>query len=398
MSIYGPSPVLGSDNRYHYVYRITNLVENKHYYGSRTSNISPFDDLGKKYFSSACSNVWIKKDQKKNPQNYKYKILKTFANRKDATEFECVLHDKFDVGNSEHFYNGLKQFNDNHSSVDQVVVRNLETGECLSVPKDDPRYKSGQLVGVAFGKVTVKNPETGKYLSVSKDDPRYTSGQLIHNCVGRVPVRDTETGKCLSVSKDDPRYTSGQLVGVAFGQVTVRDPETGKCYNVFKDDPRFLSGQLVHVVAGQVTVRDPETGKCFNVGKDDPRYTSGQLVHNIAGQIVVVNQETGKYLSVPKDDPRVLSGELKIRSGKYTPRFKHYKRTPWGIFDSLEPEIPISTLLNWCGTDNNRKISKRTYTKYKKLQETFSSDCIGKPYKELGFGLLTPEEYNQLQK
>lgn len=51
--IYDPSPVLGSDNRYHYVYRITNLVEQKHYYGSRTSNISPFDDLGKKYFSSA---------------------------------------------------------------------------------------------------------------------------------------------------------------------------------------------------------------------------------------------------------------------------------------------------------------------------------------------------------
>lgn len=38
------------DDRFHYVYRITNLLENKHYYGSRSSKEL---DIGIKYFTSS---------------------------------------------------------------------------------------------------------------------------------------------------------------------------------------------------------------------------------------------------------------------------------------------------------------------------------------------------------
>jgi hypothetical protein len=34
-NIYGAKPAIGSDNKFHYVYRITNIVEGKHYYGVR---------------------------------------------------------------------------------------------------------------------------------------------------------------------------------------------------------------------------------------------------------------------------------------------------------------------------------------------------------------------------
>ena len=34
----------------HYVYRITNKIENKHYYGVRSCKIDPKLDLGIKYF------------------------------------------------------------------------------------------------------------------------------------------------------------------------------------------------------------------------------------------------------------------------------------------------------------------------------------------------------------
>jgi hypothetical protein len=36
-----------------YVYRITNILTNQHYYGSRTCNIPPEEDLGIKYTSSS---------------------------------------------------------------------------------------------------------------------------------------------------------------------------------------------------------------------------------------------------------------------------------------------------------------------------------------------------------
>lgn len=112
-TIYGYTPFASSiDNRYHYVYRITNLIEGKHYYGSRTSSSSPTFDLGTTYFGSPASekNKWIIDDQKSNRSHYKYKILKCFDTRKEATGFEVYIHKKFDVkSNQEKFYNVSNQ-------------------------------------------------------------------------------------------------------------------------------------------------------------------------------------------------------------------------------------------------------------------------------------------------
>lgn len=95
------------DGRYHYVYRITNIKENKHYYGSRSSVCLPKDDLGIKYFSSIASEKykWLIEDQKINKNNYKYKILKVFNNNRNKIVYESYLHSKFDVKSNKHFYN-----------------------------------------------------------------------------------------------------------------------------------------------------------------------------------------------------------------------------------------------------------------------------------------------------
>lgn len=87
-----------------YVYRITNKIQNKHYYGVRTSKITPKLDLGIKYFSSSTDKEF-KLDQKENPLDYKYKIVRVFNTRKEAAELEIKLHKKFNVGINEFFYN-----------------------------------------------------------------------------------------------------------------------------------------------------------------------------------------------------------------------------------------------------------------------------------------------------
>jgi hypothetical protein len=89
---------------FHYVYRITNTVLNKHYYGVRTSKIDPKLDLGFKYFSSSSDKEFIQ-IQKENPQDYKYKIIKIFNSRVEAAELEIFLHKKFNVVVNESFYN-----------------------------------------------------------------------------------------------------------------------------------------------------------------------------------------------------------------------------------------------------------------------------------------------------
>ena len=95
-------------NKYHYVYRITNIIENKHYYGSRSSKDIPIDDIGVKYFSSSTDSKFIQ-DQINNPDNYRYKVVFIFDNRLDAVLYESKLHYKFDVGNNPSFYNKIIQ-------------------------------------------------------------------------------------------------------------------------------------------------------------------------------------------------------------------------------------------------------------------------------------------------
>lgn len=94
--------------KYHYVYRITNIKETKHYYGTRSSNCLPHEDLGFKYFSSSKDRDFIQ-DQKSNPENYKYKIIRICKTRKEALNLEIELHEKFNVGVNESFYNRAKQ-------------------------------------------------------------------------------------------------------------------------------------------------------------------------------------------------------------------------------------------------------------------------------------------------
>lgn len=94
--------------KFHYVYRITNIQEKKHYYGVRSSDVEPKLDLGIKYFSSSADKEFIK-EQKENNNIFKYKIIKQFDSRKEAIELEIKLHNKFNVNINESFYNRTKQ-------------------------------------------------------------------------------------------------------------------------------------------------------------------------------------------------------------------------------------------------------------------------------------------------
>jgi len=94
--------------KFHYVYRITNFIDNKHYYGARSTNMNPIEELGISYFSSSLDG-YFKEDQLLNTNNYKYKIIRIFENREDAISFEIYLHNKFNVAINPNFYNNAKQ-------------------------------------------------------------------------------------------------------------------------------------------------------------------------------------------------------------------------------------------------------------------------------------------------
>jgi len=92
------------DGKQHLVYRITNIIKLKHYYGSKSNS----KILGEGYLSSSTDKEFIE-EQKSNPEHFKYKIIKTYDNTADKMIHESFLHQNFDVKNHNSFYNKANQ-------------------------------------------------------------------------------------------------------------------------------------------------------------------------------------------------------------------------------------------------------------------------------------------------
>lgn len=90
--------------QFFYVYRIT-IFSKFHYYGARSTNVRPEDDLGIHYFSSSfLVNKMISMSAP-----VKYKIIKEFSNFTSAIDYEIKLHNRFDVENHPFFLNQRNQ-------------------------------------------------------------------------------------------------------------------------------------------------------------------------------------------------------------------------------------------------------------------------------------------------
>jgi len=192
--------------KYHYVYRITNTKLNKHYYGTRTSK-NPKEDIGIKYFSSSKDKDFIK-DQKENPQNYKYKIIKIFNNRKEAIKLEIKLHSKFDVGVNESFYNRAKQTSTGWDRTGCMNSTKAKEKQRRSMKKIFENSSERQ-------KISKRNKEyyyieENRLAQSERLKSYYNSNE--HHTKGTVSVID-ENGNTFRVDKDDSRYLSGELVG-----------------------------------------------------------------------------------------------------------------------------------------------------------------------------------------
>lgn len=115
-----------------------------------------------------------------------------------------------------------------------VPVRDID-GNTLSVSKDDPRYLSGELVSTSTNLLIVKDKngnnvrftseeyknqnelkfhttnktvvidKNGKTLSVSIDDPRYLSGELVGIAKGKIAVKDIYSNRSMIYTNDE-RY------------------------------------------------------------------------------------------------------------------------------------------------------------------------------------------------
>lgn len=168
----------------HYVYRITNKVENKHYYGCRTTKLEPKNDLGSKYFSSSKDKDFIK-DQKENPDKYKYKVIKIFSTREEALKLEIKLHNKFNVGKNNSFYNKAKQ---SSTGYDTTGIKRYQTDETkMKISKANSGRKFSEE-----GRKNMSEAKAGKKLSEEHKESLRTPKINKQNMFGHKPGNETK--------------------------------------------------------------------------------------------------------------------------------------------------------------------------------------------------------------
>ena len=222
------------------------------------------------------SSKYLKKDIKKfGRQNFEKEILHTFYNKEDVMEKEK------EIVNKEFCYNP-NTYNKQEGGVNVFGAPNMfaardKEGNVYRIYNDDPRYFSGELVGVTKGMIMVRY----------KNDP---------------------DGKCFRVYKNDQRYINGDVIVISKGKITVRN-ENGICFNVDKNDSRWLSGELKQVTKGLT-----QHPNCSQLGRKRSDETKKKNSNNAKLRVGEKNSMFGKKHS--DETRRKLSEKAKLRKKK----------------------------------------------------------------------------------
>ena len=194
------------DKRYHYLYKTTNMLNNKYYYGIHSTN-----NLNDGYLGSGKKLRYsIRKYGK---ENFKREILYYFDNREELAKAEENI----------------------------ITEEMLRDKMCMNITP-------GGEIWNTLGMVVVKD-KNDKCFKIFKDDPRYLSGELQHPIKNMVYVKD-KYGNTSMVRKTDTHYLSGEFLPLWKNFIMVKDKD-GNCFRIIKDDPRYLSGELTDIWTGR---------------------------------------------------------------------------------------------------------------------------------------------------
>ncbi len=236
------------DGRYYYVYRITDKINKKHYYGSRVSVEHPKMDLGLIYMSSS-NDIEFMKDQEEYPQRFKYKIVRIFENNIDKILYESFLHQYFNVKNHKKFINRSNQLPSGFDTTGYISCKHKETHQTSIVSKQEFN-KNDNLVGLASGMVNCFDKNAGVIKQVTKYEFD-ASEELVGVCKGKLSCYDNTIGKYIQMDVDEfsSEENKGRYTAVNAGMVSCKSIITGELFQVCKE--QFYSDEsLVGVTKG----------------------------------------------------------------------------------------------------------------------------------------------------
>ena len=215
----------------------------------------------------------------------------------------------------------------------KIRAKDVATGKVFTVSRDDPRWVSGDLVGVTKGLCVVEDTCGNKFMT----DPANINNiniKSIHK--NKVAVKDSK-GNVYKIDKSNEDYINGVLLPENKGFILVKDTE-GNIFKVAKDDIRFKTGEIFGVAKGKVNVID-KNGKKFQVSKNDKRFHTGEINPIIADKISITNGELNKMICQNEVIPfgwrkgitkKSQKGMICITDGTHNSRIYPNEEIPFG--------------------------------------------------------------------
>ena len=214
------------------------LVLDENFYNAHIGGEGGFDcTIGRisvKDSNNNCMMIW-----KDDPRYLSGELV---SNMKD------LVHVKDKNGNS--LTISKKQYHNNKDKytslmTGKVAVIEKSTGIKKHVSIDEYEKNKDKYDGVTKGTTTFRN-KNGEYINCKVDDPRVKSGELVGSTKNFTIYKyKNDFSKHEFTTKDDPRVKSGELVGINYGINYYINPNTGELLTTTKDDPRVKSGEFV---------------------------------------------------------------------------------------------------------------------------------------------------------
>lgn len=163
---------------YYFLYKTTNLVNGKYYFGAHQT-----EDLNDGYLGSG---KLLKAEIKiYGPESFKREIIQVFPTKEAMFEAEQRLISK-ELRNDPQCYNLVSGGNGGWLGTKDTVPVILPTGSCVRVPNNDPRYVSGELKHNRVGTIWVNKEGKNLNIQPTKADDYLQQGYNLGMDCGKV--------------------------------------------------------------------------------------------------------------------------------------------------------------------------------------------------------------------
>ena len=239
--------------KYHYFYRITNLINGKYYYGVHSTN-----NLNDNYMGSG---VRLKMAYKKyGIENFEKKIIKYFNTRQECLNYEASVVNEYLVSD-EDCYNIALGGCGSITPPNMVTAKDKD-GNTIWISKLDERWSTGEVVGVTKGYTNCFDLETQTYVQVTNNeflnDDRY-----IGLTTSKVPCKMLGSDTYMMVDVNEFREKRNMYITSTQNKVVCKD-NSGKYYALDREEAyeRISRGELHHIWVGRTHTLDTRQKMC----------------------------------------------------------------------------------------------------------------------------------------